>query len=77
MFTQIPLIDFGCFLNGNEEDRKRVSLEIGDACRNVGFFYLSNHGVSSSLIERLYEQAERFFSQSIEEKMKLYSRVQK
>ncbi|CAF4122569.1 unnamed protein product [Rotaria sp. Silwood2] len=72
MFTDIPLIDFGPFLNGTHEDRQRVSSEIGDACRNVGFFYLSNHGVSSSLIERVYEQAKRFFSQSIEEKMKLY-----
>jgi len=45
MFTQIPLIDFDPFLNGREE----VALEIGDACRNVGFFYLSNHGVSQDL----------------------------
>jgi isopenicillin N synthase-like dioxygenase len=72
MFTQIPLIDFGPFLHGNNEDRQRVSAEIGDACRNVGFFYLSNHGISSVLIERVYDQAKRFFSQSIEDKMKLY-----
>ena len=38
MFTQIPLIDFGPFLNGTDDDRQRVSAEIGDACRNVGFF---------------------------------------
>ena len=36
------------------------------------FFYLSNHGIASKLIERVYEQAKRFFSQSIEDKMKLY-----
>jgi isopenicillin N synthase-like dioxygenase len=72
MFRQIPLIDFGSFLNGTDEDRQKVSSQIGDACRNVGFFYLSNHGIPSSLIDRVYQQAERFFSQSIEEKMKLY-----
>jgi len=72
MFTQIPLIDFGPFLHGDDEDRRRVSSEIGDACRNIGFFYLSNHGISSVLIERVYDQAKRFFSQSIEDKMKLY-----
>jgi len=72
MFTQIPLIDFSPFLNGTKEDRERVASQIGDACRNVGFFYLLNHGVSSSLTERVYEQAKRFFSQSIEEKMKIY-----
>jgi isopenicillin N synthase-like dioxygenase len=72
MFTQIPLIDFDPFLNGTDEDRRRVSLEIGDACRNVGFFYLSNHGISSSIIQNVYQQAKHFFSQSIEDKMKLY-----
>jgi hypothetical protein len=38
MFTQIPLINFGPFLNGTDEDRKKVSLEMGDACQNVVFF---------------------------------------
>jgi isopenicillin N synthase-like dioxygenase len=61
MFTKIPLIHFETFLNGTDEDRKKVSLEIGDACQNVRFFYLSNHGISSKLIQRVYQQAERFF----------------
>ena len=72
MFTQIPLIDFGPFINGNDEDRQKVSSEIGEACRNVGFFYLLNHGVLSSLTKRVYQQAERYFSQSLKQKMKLY-----
>ena len=72
MFKQIPLIDFGPFLNGADEDRQKVALEIGNACRNVGFFYLSNHGVSESLIERVYDHAKQFFAQPIEDKMKIY-----
>ena len=43
MFRNIPLIDFDPFLNGTDEDRQKVSSKIGDACRNVGFFYLSNY----------------------------------
>ena len=38
MFIQIPLINFGPFLNGTDDDRQRVSAEIGDAYRNVVFF---------------------------------------
>ncbi|CAF0835749.1 unnamed protein product [Adineta ricciae] len=72
MFTQIPLIDFGPFLHGTDEDRQHVADQIGEVCHNVGFFYLSNHDVPSSLVERVYKEAERFFAQSIEEKMKLY-----
>lgn len=72
MCDEIPLIDFGRFLNGNKEERLNVSKEIGDACRKIGFFYISNHGIPSSTIADVYEQAKRFFSQSIEEKQKLY-----
>ena len=72
MSDVIPVIDFGPFLNGNVEDRRRISLAIGDACRDVGFFYLANHGISSRAIDAVYDQARRFFGQSIEEKMKIY-----
>ena len=72
MFKDIPLVNFAPFLNGTDEDRQKVSSQIGNACRNVGFFYLSNHGVPLSVIERVYEQAKQFFSQSTEEKMKVY-----
>ena len=70
-FTQIPLIDFGPFLNGTTVDQQRVADEIGDACRNVGFFYLINHGVSQSLLDRVFAQSKRFFAMPVEEKMKL------
>lgn len=72
MSEDIPVIDFGLFLTGNEEDRRRISTEIGNACRDVGFFYLANHGVPSSMVDAVYDQAKRFFGQSMEEKMKIY-----
>ena len=72
MKNDIPVIDFGPFLNGNIDDRRRISSEIGDACRDVGFFYLSNHGISPRVIDAVYDQAKHFFAQSIEEKMKIY-----
>ena len=50
-----------------------MSSQIGNACRNVGFFYLSNHGVLLSVIELVYEQEKRSFSQSTEEKIKAYN----
>lgn len=72
MSEEIPIIDFGSFINGTDEDRKKISLEIGNACKDIGFFYISNHGISKTLIENVFQQAERFFSQTIEEKMKIY-----
>ena len=46
---QIPVIDFGPFLNGSAAERKAVARQIGEACRNIGFFYLINHGVPPAL----------------------------
>ena len=44
-FTQIPVVDFGEFLHGSTSQQREVAAQIGDACRNVGFMYLVNHGV--------------------------------
>lgn len=69
---ETPVINFSSFLNGNEEERRKVAKEIVDACENVEFFYLSNHGIDSKLIENVYQQARRFFAQNLDEKMKLF-----
>ena len=70
-FKSIPIVDFGPFLNGSKEQRQLVAVEIGKACRNVGFFYLKNHGIPEELFQQVFFQAKRFFSMPLEEKMKL------
>jgi isopenicillin N synthase-like dioxygenase len=59
---EVPLVDFGRFLNGPAGDRKRVALEIGRACRDIGFFYLVHHGVPQGLVDRVFDEARRFFA---------------
>ena len=39
------------------------------ACREVGFFYISNHGVAATQIEALGHEARRFFALADEAKM--------
>ena len=58
-FEAIPMVDFGPFLDGR--DRQGVADEIGRACREVGFFYLRNHGVPAPLVETTFAEAKRFF----------------
>lgn len=60
---QIPVIDFGGFLHGDTETRDAVALEIAAAARNVGFFYIRNHGVPAELRAATFAEAERFFAQ--------------
>ena len=59
---QIPLVDFGPFLTGGPAERKAVARQIGEACRNIGFFYLINHGVPPMLTRQTFEEARRFFA---------------
>ncbi|MEK9660871.1 MAG: 2-oxoglutarate and iron-dependent oxygenase domain-containing protein, partial [Alphaproteobacteria bacterium] len=51
-----------------------VSRSIGDACRNIGFFYIVNHGVPQKLIDDQFAWTKRFFDLPLTEKMALHQR---
>ncbi len=70
-FTSIPVIDLASFLTGGETDRRRVAAVIDDACRNVGFFYIRNHGVPEAVLERAFSETRRFFALPMEEKRRI------
>ncbi|MFZ2100434.1 MAG: 2-oxoglutarate and iron-dependent oxygenase domain-containing protein [Oricola sp.] len=70
----IPVIDLKPLLMGGEEGRRAVAAQIGAACRGIGFFYVTGHGVPEELSDDVFEVAARFFAGSEEEKRKaLYS----
>ena len=66
---EIPVIDFGPFLTGDLKDRRMVAEAIGMACRNIGFFYLANHGISDALVARTFAESKRFFELPMEAKL--------
>ncbi len=68
---QIPVVDFGPFLKGSVAERKAVARQIGEACRNIGFFYLINHGVPPALTRKTFEEARRFFALPVEKKREI------
>lgn len=70
-YAQIPVIDFGPFLNGSLEDQKRVADEISHACHTVGVYYLKNHAVPQDLLDRAFAEIKRFFELPMEDKKKL------
>lgn len=71
-FTEIPLIDFSPMASPNLRDRLKVAQELHDACVNVGFFYLKNHGVPQPVIDAAFEGAKNFFALPLDEKMKIH-----
>jgi isopenicillin N synthase-like dioxygenase len=65
----IPVID----LIDAETDAglARVASELGAACREVGFFYVVNHGVPSNLVAEAFAASRNFFAQPVAEKLEL------
>lgn len=51
----IPIVDFGKFLNGGKDEKEHVAREIDRAFREVGFVYLNGHGVENEMVERCFE----------------------
>src|SRR5262245_46472044 len=68
---QIPLIDFAPFLRGSPNERRDVARQIGEACRNIGFFYLTGHGIPRSATEKVFAEAKRFFELPVEKKREI------
>ncbi|KAL6705325.1 hypothetical protein ACN47E_007135 [Coniothyrium glycines] len=65
----IPIVDFGAFLHGDEPARKKVARDIDTAFRDVGFVYLTNHGVPKDKIEQCFAWSQKFFALPLATKM--------
>lgn len=56
----VPVIDISA-LTGDEQSQARVVAEIDHACREIGFFQITGHGVDDALVERMYQISREFF----------------
>ncbi|KAH0829556.1 putative iron/ascorbate oxidoreductase [Fonsecaea pedrosoi] len=66
----LPVIDIGDIDHPDQERRRAVAQQICHAAANVGFFYVSNHGVPDTVVETIFSECKRFFHElSLEEKM--------
>ena len=59
----VPIIDIAPFLSGDPDGKAVVAQAVAEACETIGFFAISNHGVSQNIIEDLREAAHTFFEQ--------------
>jgi isopenicillin N synthase-like dioxygenase len=58
----LPLIDIALLLHGGPADRTALAQRIGHACRSIGFFAITGHGVPSALREATFAAAARLFA---------------
>ncbi|KAI8986155.1 Clavaminate synthase-like protein [Trametes punicea] len=70
-FKDIPIIDLKEIDKPGPTIRKALADAVRDACMNVGFLYVKNHGISEDIIERAFAASKEFFSLPLEKKMEL------
>ena len=58
---EIPILDLGPYLAGEDGALERLADELRYAQENVGFLFIVNHGVPRDLIKRAHANLVRFF----------------
>lgn len=66
---QEPLIDLAGFRRGDAAATAEAAALIRLACRNHGFFQVTNHGVDPDLIKAAYDQVETIFKMPLVKKI--------
>jgi isopenicillin N synthase-like dioxygenase len=67
---EIPILDFGPYLAGEDGALEELAVELRHAQENVGFYFAINHTVPRELIDRTHANLKRFFDLPEEEKRK-------
>jgi len=66
--ANLPLIDMAGVREGDSASIRRAGDAIRQACSEVGFFYITNHGVPQPVIDQAMAAAKTFFAHSPEVK---------
>jgi isopenicillin N synthase-like dioxygenase len=62
----LPIIDLASLLAGGEVGFRRAATEVGRACREIGFFYISGHEIGDDAVAKLFATSRRFFELPLE-----------
>jgi isopenicillin N synthase-like dioxygenase len=72
--TAIPVIDVAGLSGFDTRAAAAVAARIGTACREVGFFYITGHGVPAALMKAVFAKSAEFFAKDAETKTRtIYS----
>lgn len=66
--TSIPIIDISGLLDNDIQTHQNIASHIRKACLDKGFFYITGHGVSKALQDKVFEYSKLFFSLPPEQK---------
>lgn len=66
----IPIVDFSQWGNqASSEQKQLIADQLVNACRNVGFCYITNHNISPDYLAQAFGWSKKLFDLKQEEKM--------
>ena len=65
----IPIVDFSQWEKGSKEQKKSIAANLVRACRDVGFCYITDHGISPEYLAQAFGWSKKLFDLKQEEKM--------
>ncbi|MDG3086520.1 2-oxoglutarate and iron-dependent oxygenase domain-containing protein [Vibrio hannami] len=67
----LPIIDISPLSSDNREDWKPVIEQIDNACRELGFFYITGHGIPPKQFDDIESMADTLFDLPIDKKQQI------
>lgn len=67
--SPIPIVDFSEWDKGTDAEKKAIANGLFQACRDVGFCYITNHGISPDYLTQAFGWSKKLFDLKQEEKM--------
>ena len=65
----IPVVDFSGWNKGTRHEKKDIAGQLVEACRKVGFCYITNHDISPQYLSQAFHWSKKLFDLKQEEKM--------
>jgi isopenicillin N synthase-like dioxygenase len=66
--ANLPIIDISAFFTDDEQLKRETALKLRKVCSEIGFFYLTGHGIPQDMVDEAHKQAREFFKLPLEVK---------
>ena len=71
-FSAVPVVDIGPLYGADQAAIAQTAAALKAAASNVGFLYVTGHGLDTTLFDAMLVAAQRFFALPADEKMRVY-----
>lgn len=71
-FQELPTINISGLHSSDTSERLAAANTLGNAARDIGFLYITGHGIDPQLVENLKNRTRDFFAQPLANKMRYY-----